>query len=67
LIEGEEELDDLDFLLRNDIKKTESTEPVPFIPDKLRMFTQNEEAKIRSHYDGIINIRHKCVGIQAIT
>jgi len=66
LIDGEEELDDLDFLLRNDIKKIESTEPVPFIGDKVMMFTQNEEAKIRSNYDCLINIRYKCVGIQAI-
>ncbi len=66
LIEGKEELNDLDFLLRNDFKEMESAEPVRFIIDKLRMFTQNKETKIRSNYDGVINVRHKCVGIQAI-
>jgi hypothetical protein len=34
--------------------------------DKLKMFTRNLEAKIRSDYDGVINVRYKCVGIQAI-
>lgn len=66
LIDGEEVLGDLDFLLRDDFKEMGSAEPVSFIADKLRMFTQNQEAKLRSNYDGIINIRHKCIGIQAI-
>ncbi len=42
LIEGKEELNDLDFLLRNNFKKMESTEPVRFIADKMKMFTQNK-------------------------
>ena len=44
-----------------------SVESVSFMVDNLRMFTQNEEAKIPSNYDGVINVRHKCVGIQAIS
>jgi len=65
VIDGETGLDDLDFLCRNDFKEIESAEPASFIADKLRMFTQNQEAKIRSNYDGVINIRQRCVGIQA--
>ncbi|MBW2570516.1 MAG: hypothetical protein JRE47_14420 [Deltaproteobacteria bacterium] len=66
LIEGKEELDDLDFLFRNDFRTHESPVSLSFIEDKLNMFTRNYEAKIRSDYDGIINVRYKCVGIQAI-
>jgi len=66
LIEGKEELNDLDFLTCDDFRANESPESLSFIEDKMKMFTQNQEAKIRSNYDGIINIRHKCVGIQAI-
>jgi len=66
LIDGEEVLGDLDFLCRNDFKEMESAEPASFMADKLRMFTQNQEAKIRSNYDGVINIRQRCVGIQAV-
>ena len=66
LIEGEEELDDLDFLICKDFRTNESPVSLSFIEDKLRMFTQNQEAKIRSNYDGVINVRYKCVGIQAI-
>jgi hypothetical protein len=66
LIEGKEELDDLDFLLRNDFKGNGMLAPLSFIEDKMKMFTQNQEAKIRSNYDGVINVRYKCVGIQVI-
>lgn len=41
-------------------------EPVSFFENKLKMFIQNQEGQIRSNYDGVINIRQKCVGIQAI-
>ncbi|MDL1963965.1 MAG: hypothetical protein LWW98_06455 [Deltaproteobacteria bacterium] len=66
LIDGKEELSDLDFLTRDDFRANESPEPLSFIKDKMKMFIQNQEAKIRSDYDGVINIRHKCIGIQAI-
>ena len=67
VIDGEEVLGDLDFLCRNDFKEMESAEPASFMADKLRMFTQNQEAKIRSNYDGVINVRQKCVGIQTVS
>ena len=66
LIEGEEELDDLDFLLRDDFRRNGSPVSLSFIEDKLKMFTQNQEANIRSNYDGVINVRYKCVGIQRL-
>ena len=66
LIDGEEELGDLDLLLRYDFKEDELPAELSFIEDKLKMFTRNLEAKIRSDYDGVINVRYKCVGIQAI-
>ena len=66
LFDGEEELNDLDFLQHNDLKENGSPEPLSFVKDKLNMFTRNNEAKIRSEYDGVINIRHKCVGIQVM-
>jgi len=65
VVDGQEPPDDLDFLFKEGFKESESLEPVFFI-DKLKMFTQNQEAKIRSNYDGVINIRQKCVGIQAV-
>ena len=66
VIDGGEVLGDLDFLCRNDFKEMESAEPASLMAGKLKMFTQNQEAKIRSNYDRVINIRQKCVGIQAI-
>ena len=66
LIEGEEELDDLDSLLRDDFKVNGISAPISFIEDKMKMFAQNQEAKIRSNYDGVINIRQRCVGIQGV-
>ena len=66
LIAGEEELGDFDFLSQGNYSEMRSAEPVSFIADKLKMFTRNHEAKIRSDYEGVINVRHKCVGIQAI-
>ncbi len=67
LIDGKEELSDLDFLLRGDFKVNGMPTTLSFIEDKMKMFTQNQEAKIRSNYDGVINVRQKCVGIQAIS
>ena len=66
LIEGEEELGDLDFLLRDDFRGHGSSEPLSLIEDKLKMLTRNHQAKIRSDYDGVINIRHRCIGIQTV-
>ena len=66
VIQGEEPPDDLDFLFKKGFKKAELSQPILFNVDKLKMFTQNREANIRSNYDGVINIRHKCVGIQSI-
>jgi len=66
LIDGEKAIEDLDFLCHHNFSETGSPGPAPSLADKLRMFTQNEEARIRSNYDGIVNIRHRCVGIQAI-
>jgi superfamily II DNA/RNA helicase len=65
LLDGKEGLSDLDFLVCDDFRANESLKPLSFVEDKMKMFTQNQEAKIRSDYDGVINIRHKCVGIQA--
>ena len=65
LIEGKDELNDLDFLICKDFRTNESPVSLFFIEDKLRMFTRNYEAKIRSNYDGVINVRYKCVGIHA--
>ena len=67
LIDGKEELSDLDFLLRDDFRANESPGPLSFIKNKMKMFAQNQEAKIRSDYNSVINVRHKCVGIQAIS
>jgi SNF2 family DNA or RNA helicase len=66
LIDGKEELCDLDFLTCEDFRTNESPVSLSFVEDKLKMFTRNHEAKIRSDYDGVINVRHKCVGIQII-
>ena len=67
LIDGKKELSDLNLLISNNFKANESPEPLSFIEDKMKMFIQNQEAKIRSDYDGVINIRYKCAGIQAIS
>ena len=66
VVDGKEVPDDLDFLLHKDFKKVESLEPIFFNADKLKMFTQNQEATIHSNYDNVINVRYKCVGIQSV-
>ncbi len=65
VVDGEEPPDDLHFLFKEGFNEAESFEPV-FFADQLKMFIQNQEAKIRSNYDGVTNIRQKCVGIQAV-
>ena len=67
LIDGEEKFGDLDLLFRDDFRRHGSPKPLSLIKDKLNMFTRNYEAKIRSDYEGVTNVRHKCVGIQAIS
>ncbi len=66
LIEGKEELSDFDFLFRDDFKGNGMSTTLSFIEDKLNMLTRNHEAKIRSNHEGVVNIRHKCIGIQAV-
>ena len=66
LIDGEEELSDLDFLLKEDFIDNGTMVPLSLIEDKLNMLTRNYEAKIRSDHEGVVNIRHKCIGIQAV-
>jgi|LGVF01.1.fsa_nt_gb hypothetical protein len=56
----------ISFLFQDNYTGVRSMEPVSFNPDKLKMLTRNHETKIRSDYDGVINIRHKCIGIQTI-
>jgi hypothetical protein len=66
LLDGAELPEDL-VLLQDSMCKSET--PVNILSDlesKVEMLIRNEEAKIRSTYDGVINIRHKCVGIQLI-
>jgi len=36
------------------------------VEDKLRILVQNQEAKIRSMSDGVVNVRTRCVGIEAV-
>ena len=66
LLDGAELPEDL-VLLQDRMCKSET--PVNILSDlesKVEMLIRNEEAKIRSTYDGVINIRNKCVGIQVI-
>ena len=65
-IEGENGVNDLYLLSKNSFKEIGSIEPVSYLEDKQRMFFQNQEAQIRSNNDGVINIRQKCIGIQAM-
>ncbi len=66
LIDGEDIPEDLNLLLKDGLHQLGVSNPVPYLTEKVQMLTKNEEAKIRSTNEGIINIRHKCVGIQAI-
>lgn len=63
-LSGYNGIDDLACLLRNDFSPLKEIEPSPNITDKLEMFIQNQKALIKSKYEGVVNIRHKCVGIQ---
>lgn len=66
MIAGEESPEDLNLLLKDSVHQLGVSNPVPYLTEKVQMLTKNEEAKIRSTNEGIINIRPKCVGIQAI-
>lgn len=53
----------------DNVKDQSLVPPINILSDlesKVEMLIRNEEAKIRSAYDGVINIRNKCVGIQLI-
>jgi len=66
LIDGEDIPEDLNILIKGGVGKLGELKPLPHITEKLQMLVKNEEAKIRSTNEGIINIRYKCVGIQDI-
>ncbi|RLB78481.1 MAG: helicase [Deltaproteobacteria bacterium] len=66
LLEGENIVTDFDYLFHNDFKQSNELESYFSIKDKLKMFIQNQTAIIKSKYEGVVNIRYKCIGIQAI-
>jgi hypothetical protein len=66
LLDGAELPEDLVLLQDNRWQNQTPFNALPNPGNKLEMLIRNEEAKIRSFYDGIINIRNKCVGIQLI-
>jgi hypothetical protein len=65
VLEGAAPADDLSFLRRRGWE-ADSTKPPKNIEDQLRILVQNQDAKIRSVSDGVINVRARCVGIEAI-
>lgn len=65
-VEGKEPAEDLDLLLTDGIANTAKSNPLHDITGKLSMLVKNEEAKIRSTNEGILNIRNRCVGVQVI-
>lgn len=65
ILEGAAPADDLSFLRRKDWEM-DSAKPPKNIEDQLRILVQNQDAKIRSMCDGVINVRARCVGIEAI-
>jgi len=66
ITEGKELPRDLELLLREDGQHKSSPETSLGLEEKIGMFIRNEEAKIRSLYEGVINIRNRCIGIQVI-
>jgi SNF2 family DNA or RNA helicase len=66
LMDGVEVPEDLFFLQGNAWQTQAPSNALPDIENKLELLIRNEEAKIRSIYDGVINIRNKCIGIQLI-
>jgi superfamily II DNA or RNA helicase len=66
VIEGENISCDLDLIKYAKWQEGRSERRPDQIKDKAEMLTRNIEAKIYSNYDGVVNIRKKCVGIQAM-
>ncbi len=46
--------------------ETGLSNPPKNIEDKLRILVQNQDAKIRSISEGVVNVRARCVGIQTV-
>jgi len=65
-LERENSAEDLNYLFNNDLKQSNELTSYPNIEEKLAMFVQNQRAIIKSKYEGVVNIRHKCIGIQTI-
>jgi superfamily II DNA/RNA helicase len=65
VLDGNERNDDVACLQSKDWQMGFSN-PSKNIEDNLKILVQNQEAKIRSTSDGVINVRTRCVGIQAI-
>lgn len=66
LIGGTESPDDLSQLCSNKWQEWTISDKRNNFENRLDILIRNEEAKIRSEYEGVINIRNKCVGIQLI-
>jgi superfamily II DNA or RNA helicase len=64
LLQGNRAESDLD-LLKGQYAESECTSSTPIERDRLESIIENIKASIRSEYDGIISIRHRCVGIAA--
>ena len=65
-LEGGNGSEDFDYLFNNNFRQADKSESSSNIQDRLEMFNQNQKAIIKSKYDGIVNIRHKCIGIQSM-
>jgi len=66
VLEGGNGSEDFDYLFNNNFRQADKFESSSNIQDRLEMFNQNQKAIIKSKYDGIVNIRHKCIGIQSM-
>jgi SNF2 family DNA or RNA helicase len=63
VVDGTEGCDDLIYLQNATLEACDA--PVkPELEIQSESLIRNEEAKIRSTYDGVMNIRNKCVGIE---
>jgi hypothetical protein len=65
-ISSVEPSEDLVLLQRGDIEIGSSSETLANLRERLEGLTRAEEAKIRSNFEDVINIRKKCVGLEAI-
>jgi hypothetical protein len=66
LLDGVELSEDLVLLQDNRWQSQTPSSALPNLANKLEMVIRNEEAKIRSTYNGVINIRSRYVGVQVI-